>query len=176
MCPYHDFYGFQCIKGIRILVCIFPAFSRIRTEYGEILYISPYSVQMLENAGKMPTRMTPNKDTCLLRSVHHFYGLFTAYLLYEEIMSFRLYYAKTICLLKIIIYGLQLFCITMSCFLFSTNKCAAFKVGGEYINWLINALIIYLLFAFRVFVFWFLLFNVRLIFAYVKSKISVKGI
>ena len=26
------------------------AFSRIRTEYGEILLISPYSVQMLENA------------------------------------------------------------------------------------------------------------------------------
>ena len=28
-----------------ILVRIFPAFSRIRTEYGEILRISPYSVR-----------------------------------------------------------------------------------------------------------------------------------
>ena len=31
-----------------ILVRIFPAFSRIRTEYGEIRSISPYSVRMRE--------------------------------------------------------------------------------------------------------------------------------
>ena len=41
------------------LVRIFPAFSRIRTEYG----VSPYSVRMRENAGKMRTRITPNTDT-----------------------------------------------------------------------------------------------------------------
>ena len=35
-----------------ILVRIFPAFSRIRTEYGEILRIAQYSVRMRENAGK----------------------------------------------------------------------------------------------------------------------------
>ena len=35
-----------------ILVRIFPAFSRIRIEYGEILRISQYSVRMQENAGK----------------------------------------------------------------------------------------------------------------------------
>ena len=46
-----------------ILVRIFPAFSLIRTEYGEILRISPYSVQMLENAGEIRTRITPNTDT-----------------------------------------------------------------------------------------------------------------
>ena len=48
-----------------ILVCIFPAFSRIRIEYGEILSvcISSYSVLMLENAGKIWTRITPNMDT-----------------------------------------------------------------------------------------------------------------
>ena len=34
-----------------MLVYYFPAFSRIRTEYGEILRISPYSVRMQENAG-----------------------------------------------------------------------------------------------------------------------------
>ena len=45
------------------LVCIFPAFSCIRTEYGELLGISPYSVPMQENAGKMGTRITPNTDT-----------------------------------------------------------------------------------------------------------------
>ena len=33
-----------------ILVRIFPALSRIRTEYGEIWSISPYSVRMRENA------------------------------------------------------------------------------------------------------------------------------
>ena len=46
-----------------ILVRIFPAFSRIRTEYGEILRIFLYSVQMRENAEKMRTRITPNTDT-----------------------------------------------------------------------------------------------------------------
>ena len=38
-------------------------FSRIRTEYGEILRISPYLVRMWENAGKMRTRITPNTGT-----------------------------------------------------------------------------------------------------------------
>ena len=33
------------------LVGIFPAFSRIRTEYGEMRSISPYSVQMREKYG-----------------------------------------------------------------------------------------------------------------------------
>ena len=37
-----------------ILVRIFPAFSRILTEY---------SIQMRENAGKMRIRTTPNTDT-----------------------------------------------------------------------------------------------------------------
>ena len=46
-----------------ILVRIFPAFSRIRTEYGEILCIFPYSVRMRENEGKMQTRISPNTDT-----------------------------------------------------------------------------------------------------------------
>ena len=40
---------------------IFPAFSRMLTEYGELL--SPYSVRMLENAGKMRTRKTSNTDS-----------------------------------------------------------------------------------------------------------------
>ena len=46
-----------------ILVRIFPPFSRIRAEYGEILPIFLYSVQMSENVGKVPTRITPNTDT-----------------------------------------------------------------------------------------------------------------
>ena len=46
-----------------ILIRIFPAISRIWTEYGEIKIISPYSVRMRENAGKMRTRITPNTDT-----------------------------------------------------------------------------------------------------------------
>ena len=52
----------ESVFGV-ILVRIFPAFSRIRTEYGEILRISPYSVRMQENAGKMRTRITPNTDS-----------------------------------------------------------------------------------------------------------------
>ena len=55
--------------------CIFPAFSRIRTEYGDGVSLGknanqnnsqqgPFlSVQMREYAGKMRTRITPNTDT-----------------------------------------------------------------------------------------------------------------
>ena len=43
------------------MVGIFPTLSRIRTDYGEILCISPYSVR--ENAGKIRSRITPNTDT-----------------------------------------------------------------------------------------------------------------
>ena len=43
-CPYSE------------LVRIFPAFSRIRTEY-------PHSVRVRENAVKMWTRITPDTDT-----------------------------------------------------------------------------------------------------------------
>ena len=45
------------------LVRIFPAFSRIQAEYGEIRNISLYSVRMRENAAKMRTRITPNTDS-----------------------------------------------------------------------------------------------------------------
>ena len=45
-----------------ILVRIFPAFSHIWTEYEKVRSISPYSVRMRENAGKMRTRVTPNTD------------------------------------------------------------------------------------------------------------------
>ena len=53
----------KCMYSEVILVPIFPAFSFIRTEYGEILRIYPYSVRMRENVGKMRTRITPNMDT-----------------------------------------------------------------------------------------------------------------
>ena len=46
-----------------ILVRIFPAFSRIWTEYGDIPHISPYSVRISENAGKMRIRIPLNMDT-----------------------------------------------------------------------------------------------------------------
>ena len=52
-----------CIKGLILkistlrekypyLELFWSAFSRIRTEYGDILLISPYSVQMWENANQ----------------------------------------------------------------------------------------------------------------------------
>ena len=56
----------HCVKvsvfGV-ILVRIFPKFSRIWTEYEEVLRISRYQVQIPENAWKIPTRITPNTDT-----------------------------------------------------------------------------------------------------------------
>ena len=55
-----------------ILVRIFPAFSRIRNEHGEIRTISPYSVRMRENTEKMWTRITPNADSFYAVLVYHF--------------------------------------------------------------------------------------------------------
>ena len=48
----------------------FPHFSRIFPQYREVRSISPHSVWMRENAGKMQTRITPNTDT--------FYTVFTS--------------------------------------------------------------------------------------------------
>ena len=56
----------HCIKYVRIRSYSgphFPAFSRIWTEYGDIPHISPYSVRISENAGKMRIRIPPNMDT-----------------------------------------------------------------------------------------------------------------
>ena len=60
-----------------ILVHIFPAFSRIRTDYGEILRISPYSVRMRQNVGKMGTRITPNTDTFYAVSLVNVFPIFS---------------------------------------------------------------------------------------------------
>ena len=54
-----------------ILVRIFPAFSRIRTEYGKIRSISPYSVQMWENGDQNYSEYGPflRSDLLLMPSI-----------------------------------------------------------------------------------------------------------
>ena len=72
----------HCVKRVRIRSYSGPHFSRIfriRTEYGEIRCISPYSVQMRENAGKMRTTITPNTDsfyTVLFKITQRFTDLY----------------------------------------------------------------------------------------------------
>ena len=51
------------VKSVQIQNYFWSVFSHIRTEYGEILRMSPYSVRMRENLGRMQTRITPNTDT-----------------------------------------------------------------------------------------------------------------
>ena len=54
------------VKRVRIISYpgpYFPAFSHNRSEYGKILGISPYSVRTRENAEKMRTMITLNRDT-----------------------------------------------------------------------------------------------------------------
>ena len=46
----------HCVKSVQIQSYFWSVFSRIRTEYGEILRISPYSVQMPGEYGKIRTR------------------------------------------------------------------------------------------------------------------------
>ena len=53
----------HCVKSVRIEL-FWSVFSRIQTEYGEILRISPYSVWMREN-----TDQNNSKNGHFLRSV-----------------------------------------------------------------------------------------------------------
>ena len=56
----------HCLKSVHIWSYSGSHFSglfRICSEYREIRSITPYSVQMRENTGKMRSRITPNMDT-----------------------------------------------------------------------------------------------------------------
>ena len=47
----------HCVKSVQIRRFFWPVFSRIRTEYGEILRIFPYSVRMRENKNQKKLRI-----------------------------------------------------------------------------------------------------------------------
>ena len=47
----------HCMKSVQIRSLFWSVFSRIRTEYGEILRISPYAVQMQENIDSKKLRI-----------------------------------------------------------------------------------------------------------------------
>ena len=42
-------YTCHCVKNVQIRSFLWPVFSRIRTEYGDLRSKSPYLVQMREN-------------------------------------------------------------------------------------------------------------------------------
>ena len=46
----------HCVKSVQVRSFVWSVFSRIRTAYGEILGISPYSVQMWENTDQKKLR------------------------------------------------------------------------------------------------------------------------
>ena len=47
----------HCVKIVQIRSFFWSVFSRIRTEYGEILHISLYSIQMRENTDQQKPRV-----------------------------------------------------------------------------------------------------------------------
>ena len=47
----------HCVKSVQIRSFFWSVFSRIRTEYGEIRSISPYSVRMRENTDQKKFRI-----------------------------------------------------------------------------------------------------------------------
>ena len=53
----------NCLKSAQIRSFFWILFSRIRTEYGDIRSMSPYSVRMREKLEKTRTRITPNTDS-----------------------------------------------------------------------------------------------------------------
>ena len=50
-------YDIHCVKVVQIRSFFWSIFSRIRTEYGEIRSISPYSVRMRENTDQKKLRI-----------------------------------------------------------------------------------------------------------------------
>ena len=56
----------HCVKSAQIRSSFWSVFSRIRTEYGEILRISPYSVRMRENTDQKKLRIW----TLFTQSIH----------------------------------------------------------------------------------------------------------
>ena len=54
---YHIRYKQHCVKSVQIRSLFWSVFSRIRTEYGEILRTSPYSVRMRENTDQKLLRV-----------------------------------------------------------------------------------------------------------------------
>ena len=48
----------HCVKSVQRQSFFWSAFSRIRTEYGDILRISPYSVRMRENTDQKKLRLS----------------------------------------------------------------------------------------------------------------------
>ena len=57
--------NFHSVKSVQIYSFFWFVFSRIRTEYGELLRISPYSVQMRENTDQKKLRISILFTQCL---------------------------------------------------------------------------------------------------------------
>ena len=55
-CKSRCFWESHCVKSVQILSNFWSAFSRIRTEYGEILRISPLSLRIQSECRKIRTR------------------------------------------------------------------------------------------------------------------------
>ena len=55
---------FQCAKSVQIQSFFWSVFSRIRTEYGEIFRISPYSVRMRKNTDQEKPRIWRHFTQC----------------------------------------------------------------------------------------------------------------
>ena len=60
-------YIYHCVKSVRIWSFFWSVFSRIRTEYGEIRSISPYSVRMRENTDQKELRIWTLFTQCILK-------------------------------------------------------------------------------------------------------------
>ena len=62
--------SFHCVKSVQTQSFFWSVFSRIRTEYGEILRISPYSVRMWENTGQKKLRIRTLFTQCFIQPLH----------------------------------------------------------------------------------------------------------
>ena len=57
---------YHCVKSVQIRSFFWSVFSRLRAEYGQRRRISPYSVQMQENANQKKLRIWTLFTQCIL--------------------------------------------------------------------------------------------------------------
>ena len=85
----HCLLGLHCLKSVQIRSFFWSVFSRIWTEYGEMLRISPYSVWMWENTDQKKLRIWTHLTQCII-SVSIKKILSGFYLLFQSLLEFTI--------------------------------------------------------------------------------------
>ena len=114
----------HCVKCVQIQSIFWSVFSRIRTEYGDILRISPYWVQMWENTDQKKLRIWTLFMQCVRsedwnsKSQFFFRNNLKPWLVcgvvWNKLFIFNIFSSKCCVLFSSLYANLALFCINLS--------------------------------------------------------------